>query len=581
MKRTAVTTTLTILAMAIILPMALSLQVQAQTAGYTIQTVDHSVELLYSGHTIITDTITLTGQTPNSFPIGFPFKYGAYLLKSMAYDANNRTLPMTLGVQLEDQSGYYGAEVTLPPGTSQPIKVIFILSNALLTTTSMGYSLDFPAYPSLTQTASECKTTIALPQGIESPTIDKPDGQVNGTAYSKTNLPALSYSPATASYQTSFGYLQQVNIPTMTRQISIDPSGALSCTETYRITNNSTSFISSFEINLPLEATSVVARDEFGRVLQLQVDNTVQNGRLTLVANATLILISNPGESTLLTVDYKLPSIKLQQAAEFMLNLDLFAELNYYVDAASVTVVPPEGARITQPQLSEIEASTDLSRNAFQEALTINRNGVTFLDSVIPSQDIVQVTYEYNSLWIAFRPTIWMWAIAIVGSVIAALVTRPKAKAPARIMVPKLAVGLSPEHIKTFTNAYEEKNRLLADIATLEARAQKGRIPRRRYKVQRRTWELRLQTLDQTIKELKELLRNAGGSYADVVRQLETAEAELEEVETGIKSIEARNARGDLPLEAYKRQLADFQRRKEKAETTVNGLLLRLRGEIR
>jgi hypothetical protein len=87
--------------------------------------------------------------------------------------------------------------------------------------------------------------------------------------------------------------------------------------------------------------------------------------------------------------------------------------------------------------------------------------------------------------------------------------------------------------------------------------------------------------LTKTITELKEVLRSAGGSYAENIKQLENAEIELEEVELGIKTIEARHARGELPLEAYRKQLADFERRKEKAEGTVSGLLLRLRGEIR
>jgi hypothetical protein len=33
-------------------------------------------------------------------------------------------------------------------------------------------------------------------------------------------------------------------------------------------------------------------------------------------------------------------------------------------------------------------------------------------------------------------------------------------------------------------------------------------------------------------------------------------------------------------LEEYKKALADYQRRKEKAETTINGIMLRLREEI-
>jgi chromosome segregation ATPase len=119
------------------------------------------------------------------------------------------------------------------------------------------------------------------------------------------------------------------------------------------------------------------------------------------------------------------------------------------------------------------------------------------------------------------------------------------------------------------------------ELKALEERAQKGKIPRRRYKVQRSTLEVRLDTIAKNIAELKRTFRSAGGVYADLVRQLDAAEVELVEVETNTRTSEVRHRRGELPLEAYKKSLADFQRRKEKAEATINGILLRLREEIR
>jgi hypothetical protein len=65
------------------------------------------------------------------------------------------------------------------------------------------------------------------------------------------------------------------------------------------------------------------------------------------------------------------------------------------------------------------------------------------------------------------------------------------------------------------------------------------------------------------------------------MRQLEIAETEINEVEANIKSIEARHSRGELSLEAHRKLLSDYQRRKEGAGTTINGILLRLREEIR
>jgi chromosome segregation ATPase len=144
-----------------------------------------------------------------------------------------------------------------------------------------------------------------------------------------------------------------------------------------------------------------------------------------------------------------------------------------------------------------------------------------------------------------------------------------------------VAAELHTEDIKSFLDAYEDKTKIISELESLEARVQRGRIPRRRYKVQRKTLETRLNILSKNIAELKMKLRAAGGQYADWMRQLEIAEAEINEVGVNIKGIEARHRRGELSLEAYRKLQADYQQRKEKAETTINGILLRLREEIR
>jgi hypothetical protein len=281
-----------------------------------------------------------------------------------------------------------------------------------------------------------------------------------------------------------------------------------------------------------------------------------------------------------LSAEYSLPSVSSGQTNRFTLNFVLFPDFNYYVDEATVTFVPPEGARFLSPQLSSLDPTSSLIREIFQETLTISREGVSYIDNVVPSEDVLQITYDYNPLWLSFRPTLWMWTLAVVGSVILAVWRRPKSSVPLRIAAPKASIGLSPDHVRTFTDAYSEKNRLTSELKSLEARAQKGKIPRRRYKVQRRTLEVRSDTLSKNIAALKKTFRSAGGVYADLIRQLDLAEIEIVEVETNIRTIEVRHGRGELPLEAYKKQLADYQRRTEKAEATINGILLRLREEI-
>ncbi|HTY74877.1 MAG TPA: hypothetical protein VMD05_04845 [Candidatus Nanoarchaeia archaeon] len=581
MKRTAIIIALTIFSLAIMLPMSLNLQATNAQTGYSIQHVDQSVQLLESGHVVVSDTFTLTGTLPSSFLVGMPFKYSSYILKGVAYDSNYNVLSLTLGVQFMSQSGFYAASVALPSGTPNTFTVVFIFSNNALTSTPEGYNLDFPAYPSLTQTAGDCNVTIVLPSGMTLNGIDKSDGPVNATNYDTQNLAAFTYSPGTGRVGISTGYVQQVNIPSLNRQIGISASGTITVTDTYRIVDNSSNSIAFFLVNLPLTAQDITARDQFGRVLTLA---TYQTNSQVYVQNVTLVVPINQGESADLSLDYSLPSVSPAQFSRYVLTIDLLPYFNYYIDSATVTITPPEGATIVAPTISQLGYSGAITRTAFQETVTFYRQGVSFVDSVIPSQDNVAITFDYNPLWIAFRPTSWMWAITAVGLVVVALWMRPKAKpSAAPKTVYRVAPGavMTPESVNEFVDAYEEKIKITRDMSTLEARAAHGRIPRRRYKVQRIAMEQRLESLAHTIGTLKEILRSAGGSYADLVRQLETAEVESEEVEMTLKNLEINHETGEIGMEAYRKQLADLERRKTKAETRVNELLLRLRAELR
>jgi hypothetical protein len=588
LKKTAVVFALTVLIVGIFMPFSFNFQVaRAQTAGYTITHVDHNVQVLYSGHVVISDKIQISGSLPSNLQLGFPYRYGSYVLKGIAYDSNFKDLPVMLGVQLQDQSGFYGASVNLPQGTSNTFTVVFVLSNGALTPSASQYSLDFPAYPSFTQTVAECSVNLTLPSGASIIGIDKTDGVVNATTYAKANLAAFTYSPATATFSAASGTISEVNIPSLIRQFVISPSGGISCKDTYQIVNNSTMGVYSFLVNLPVNATNVVARDQFGRALSTAVQQT--NSQV-FVENVTLAVTMGAGESNLLILDYSLPSVPAGQFSRYALNLDLFPYFNYFIETASVTVTPPEGATIVAPKLSQIGPSDSLNRNAFQESLTVNMDGVSYLNSIIPSQETLSVTFEYSPLWIAFRPTLWAFAVVLVGVVIVGLWKRPKGKTPKAVVeVPSkartpegitLEVSLSPEKLSEFVAAYEDKNKIASEIRSLEARAAHGRIPRRRYKVQRRTLELRLENLNRTISQLKEPIRSAGGSIADIVRQIENAEIELNEAEMNLKNIDIRHETGEISLEAYRKQHPDLERRKEKAEEKLEGLLLRLRGEI-
>jgi hypothetical protein len=577
-NRTSAELGLTILILVVFLQFSLNMkQAAAQNNDYSIQNVDHQVEVMYSGNVVIRETITLTGQATDGFLMGFPYKYGSYILKGLAFDQTG-TLPINLGVQLGDRSGFYSAEITLPEKSTQTFTVLFILSNDLLSKTSSGYGLDFPAYPGFAKDAASCNVTLVLPADSSEVSVTKPDGGVNATSFTKQNLAAFTYSPAVATFNVPDGTVQQMDVKSLNRVITVYPAGETRVSDSFRITNNSTSTITLIQLDLPSNASNVAGRDEFGRTLSVSVSS--ENGP-TASADLTFLSAVNIGQSASVTIEYSLPNAPSDQTTRFAFGLDLFPVSNYFVEEASVQIIPPEGAHFVAPQLSEVDPALSIERQLFQETLQITRADVSYIDRAIPSGTALEIAYDYNPLWLSLRPTLWVWALSIVGSVIFAVWRRPKTTTQKKTVVPRLTAGLSPDNVRAFAEAYEERRNITHELRVLHARAQKGKIPRNYYKSQRKNLEIRLDALSKNINQLKDTFRHAGGNYVQLIRQLDSAENELSRARASIRGAEAKHRTGELPIEEYKKELADYQRQKEKLEQQINGILLRLHEEIR
>jgi len=334
--------------------------------------------------------------------------------------------------------------------------------------------------------------------------------------------------------------------------------------------------MTTLQLDLPSSASDVAATDEFSRTLTV----TVLPGTDS-VTSATFSLISsvNVGQPTAITLTYSLPSAPAQ-GTRFTFDLDLFPVANYYVDSASVQVVPPEGAHFVEPQLSSLDPSLSVTRALFQENLQTAKTGISYVDGTAPFTTNLQVAYDYNPLWLSFRPTLGVWTLAIVGSILIAVWRRPKAPTSKRAAVPRLSAGLSPDNVRAFSEAYEERRNITHELRLLQARAQKGKIPRNYFKSQRKNLETRLDALTKNINQLKDTFRHAGGKYSDLIRQLDSAENELAKARSKVRDAETRHRTGEMPIDEYKKALSDYQQQREKLDQQINGILLRLREEI-
>ncbi len=567
---------------------AINAKTASSSADVQVDHVGHTIRIQEGALVIINDTLKLSPKTGENavslqnFSLGFPFQYGFKLDYSLAYEASN---PDTLfKVELDTglgRLGFYGVNVVFPEpvnignGESYTLTIIFVFSNLVSSETEDLYDFDFPMYPSLTQNASLCNVTVILP-----PNADHVDstfhfnittlGDSQFLEHAKSPLESFEYEPAWLSFNMSASAFPIIEFNEVKREIKLDQWGGVHLSDSYHITNKAFD-ITSVTISLPLGASfnpETGARDEFGSFPQKPL---VQEGNMTAPTNVTVGLRDalTKDEEVKFTVTYGLPWEKYviqHNWRDYDLIFTFFEQFDWTIRKLTTSITLPEGAEF---QSSNPLNPHSIEKSVFQETVTF-----TFFN-VTPFHDLnFNLTYGHLILWASFFPTLWMGVLVIVACAIAFLWRAPKPPAVPMVPVP-------PEDLRSFVEAYEGKTRILSELESMEKQLRKGRIPRRRYKVRKKMLEGRLSSLSRDLSDLRGKIRAAGPKYANIMRQVEVAETMLEGVEKDIRRVEARYRRGEISKGAYGRLLEEYHRRRERAKTTIDGVLLRLREEIR
>lgn len=569
------------------------LTVSAQTdtlSSIDIQ-VDHTVQIKDGGLVVINDTIRLsTEQGENieplqNFSIGFPFKYQSNLVYCFAYDASNtdERLEVVLDVGL-GRIGFYGVTVLFPgsginigDGGSYDFTVVYVFSN-LVSFAADGeeavfFTVDFPLYPSITQDVSTCNVTVILPYGAN---YTASSFEENGLAFNKTTHDLHQILNHTESPLESFSYehawlkfyalpdhvLYLISVNEVKRDIVLDEWGHVLLSDSYYMTNEGGSYRPI--VHLPQGAYDVSARDESG---DLEVD--VEKGNATSYTNVTIYKDIDHKMSATFTVSYRLPReiyIRQDSWRDFVLAFSFFEGFDWKISDLTVTIGLPEGAEFQLDACHPKPQSVE--KGVFQETIVFTFYNVT------PFHDLgFDLTYRYVIFWASFRPTLWMGVLIAIVCAVVFLWRAPKPPSAPIIPVPT-------EVLKSFFDSYKEKRRILGELELLEQQVRKRKVSRRRYKVRRRGLESRVSVLSRDLAGLREKIRKAGPRYANTMRQIEAAETELEGAEAAIRRIEIRYRHRELSAETYRTQIAEYNRRRERAKTTIDGVLLRLREEV-
>jgi hypothetical protein len=345
----------------------------------------------------------------------------------------------------------------------------------------------------------------------------------------------------------------EIEFTDIEREVVLEQSGSICVINVYHITNLGFQ-IENIQIDFPEDAYDFEVRDEMGALGTSTESNTL---------NVTLRTVVATNETETLYVIYNLPwssHVNQKDGSDYTLTFTFYEEFNYTIGQLTVDITLPKGAKLQSSTPNP--AST---KSGVQETMSF-----TFSD-VTPSDDLnFEINYEYNVFWGSFYPTLWVGILAIVASAVVLFWGMPKTASAPTIQVPS-------KDFRSFIDAYEEKLTIRSDLESLEERLQKGKVPRRQYKVRRKMLDSRLTAITRNLQSLSIKIRSAGANYANLMRQIEVAETKLEGAERDIQRVNARYKQGKISKGAYTKLVDEYRGRIEDAEATIDGVLLRLR----
>lgn len=568
-----------------LLAMSFSLSVPngtCTTPQVQVDKVDHVITPVYGGLLLINDTIRISPVIENAiieeFSIGFPLEYKANFLFAIAYNAQDSSKQLDVNFDTGIGAiGYYGITVSFSDevskliydGESFDLTVVFVFSDLIQSSTRIInatgeylFTADFPLYPSLAY-ATTCNVTIILPENTTFVPDDLPfTGTEEGERYHLNyteDIPSFARVSGSVSFVSESDYrFACFAIDKLSREVVVDAKGHIYVSELILMKSKTAFPISKIRIRLPDDAENVAAFNERGDPLSLNID-AFENDTYEIAPGLRI------DETKSFRLNYRLDmrsTLFKAEAKSYKLNLSLLENLQMAPKTFTLKIVFPEGADLQSfpQQIFNIE------KDIFQESITLSLSNITWLQN-----DAWSFTYTYSIFWASFRPTLWATTIVIIGFVVAFAWQRPRAPKPVSIvLVPR-------KILDEFVEIYEERKRTRSKIEATKQQAKKGKISRRRYKIRRTTLENQVSTLTKKLEVLRHRVISGGAKYADTMRQLEVAEVELENIEADIKRIEVRFKRGGISAQTYRRLLEDDLRRQERARTTIDGVLLRLR----
>jgi hypothetical protein len=570
----ALVITILVLALAVATPLQ-SAKAQTNQTNLDIHIV-RIVAVGIWGVTHVTDIFTIHNigtAAASSLDFGFSRLYRNNVYYARAKDSKGKELLLDAdvgqGTEIYWMRAHFAQE--LSPNQTYVFTVLSVL-NGVLTHAPGGYEYNFTAAPILTQDATYANVTFIGAPGstfvLPSPSPYQSFTYEGQPALFKQFKPWKANSNDTfyAPYRTVGEYI--VDLSSVERDINVGNTGVLSITDTYNLHNIGIE-ITSITISLPEGASNVMAYDVVG-AMWANPENPSPPYQITISPRYSSGIGS--GQNFTFTLTYNLPQSQYLKQLKWWGTYNLTIGLlnnadDFLFDRATVKLITPSGVTVTDvktPTQSSVAnpIQYDPTGRAFALQGVTNQNNVT-----------VGLTLNYLPFWSAYAALPWIFGLELVIAAFALAVVVRRG--------PELAVPVPVEKLREFVGLYDERLALSRELVVMEEEVARGGLVKHEFRRRTKVMELRLDEINKSLMEVKAELRGVTPRYDELIRRIDRAEAEIHVSRASLSQVRSQYRSGKTTRETYDAMLNDITRRIDRAEETVETILITLREDAR
>jgi len=532
-------------------------------------TVSRSITTNNWGVSFVSDQFSLTtGSSPVSqITLGIASSLSSKLRFTEAVDYQSNQLrisPLKLASLLSG-GNYSAMDIAFPSAKTgtYSFNLTSVYSDLLnFNSTSNNFVFAFEPFPLMDDNYNVTSATLSVKTGDwQSPKVSPVDGTFASATFSSQAIPLKPFNTTVATMTFSSSISQSIFGVTANRTITLAQTGSIQVTDFYNMTNKGHD-LSSLTLPLPQNVQTATARDIIGTVSTLTAA-TATDGTNTVTFFPRFGTVK-AGASSSVRISYALPSQSFLASTglgRFELSFHLFDNVKFSEPTLQMKIVAPMGFR-----LDSFSGQTFTSSG---NQILVQVAEVTPMSNLSFTMD-----YQLDPFWASLSAL--SWAGLAVGS-IAAVVLAVGATSTAGVAVS----GAPSELIGRFVELYDEKSAMRLEAEKMDEDLLRGALNRHEFKRRRRVIDLRIAELDRTLAPVKDQLSKSNPRYQDMIKRLERAEADIQVVRTTSADLRNQYRSGRIARELYESLISDLAKRKEKAQQTMDTIVINLREETR